>query len=175
VGLSALELRSEQYGTIRAQSCVRGNVNPQISRLCNGPDRDPNPARRSLDLRRQHCPASCEERRGISKSAAVGAGAGLPCSKPASFQFGRACATLHVGQRHGPVLEQKVRDCPRHAALKRGPSGSAPISGPVVFRGCYKLHRRTEPLQFNHGHSLTIINTSDQPGLRAGLFVSGLY
>jgi hypothetical protein len=43
-GLSALELRCEQYATIRAQSCVRGNVNSQISRLCNGPDRDPNPA-----------------------------------------------------------------------------------------------------------------------------------
>jgi hypothetical protein len=86
--LSELELRSEQYGTIRAQSCVRGNVNPQISRLGNGPDRDPNPARRSLDLKRQSCPASCEERRGISQSAAVGARAGLPCSMPASFQFG---------------------------------------------------------------------------------------
>jgi hypothetical protein len=71
---SALELRSEQYGTIRAQSCVRGNVNPQISRLGNGPDRDPNPARRSLDLKHQRCPASCEGRRGISQSAAVGAG-----------------------------------------------------------------------------------------------------
>jgi hypothetical protein len=67
VGLSALELRSEQYGTIRAQSCVRENVNPQISRLGNGPDRHPNPARRSLDLQRQRCPASCEGRRGISK------------------------------------------------------------------------------------------------------------
>jgi hypothetical protein len=78
VGLSALELRSEQYGTITAQSCVSGNVNPQISRLGNGPDRDPNPARRSLDLRRQRCPVSCEARRGISQSAAVGAGAGLP-------------------------------------------------------------------------------------------------
>src|SRR5713226_9324416 len=40
VGLSALELRSDQYATIRAQSCARGNVNPQISRLGNGPDRD---------------------------------------------------------------------------------------------------------------------------------------
>jgi hypothetical protein len=68
--------------------------------------------------------------------------------KPASFQFGRACATSHIGQRHGLVLKEKVRDCPRHAALKRGLSGSALISGPVVFRGCYKLHRRTEQLQF---------------------------
>ena len=65
VGLSALELRSDQYATIRAQSCARGNVNPQISRLGNGPDRDPNPARRSLDLQRQSCSASCVGRRGI--------------------------------------------------------------------------------------------------------------
>ncbi|HXQ04151.1 MAG TPA: hypothetical protein VN831_05290 [Bradyrhizobium sp.] len=43
VGLSALELRSDQYATIRAQSCARGNVNPQISRLGNGLDRDPSP------------------------------------------------------------------------------------------------------------------------------------
>ena len=40
VGLSELELRFDQHATIRAQSCVRGNVNPQISRLGNGPDRD---------------------------------------------------------------------------------------------------------------------------------------
>src|SRR5258708_39407611 len=40
VGLSALELRFDQHATIRAQSCVRGNLNPQISRLGNGPDRD---------------------------------------------------------------------------------------------------------------------------------------
>jgi len=26
----------------------------------------------------------------------------------------------HVGQRHGLVVKYEVRDCPRHAALKRG-------------------------------------------------------
>ena len=41
----------------------------------------------------------------------------------------------HVGQPLGLVVEYKVRDCPRHAALKRGLSGSALVSGPVVSRG----------------------------------------
>jgi hypothetical protein len=41
----------------------------------------------------------------------------------------------HVGQRHGLVVKQLIRDRPGHAALKRGPSGSALVSGPVVFRG----------------------------------------
>jgi len=41
----------------------------------------------------------------------------------------------HVGERHGLVVEQKVRDRPGHAALKRGLSGSALISGSVVSRG----------------------------------------
>jgi hypothetical protein len=59
------------------------------------------------------------------------------------------------------------RDRPRHAALKRGLSGSALISGPVVFRGCYKLHRRTEQLQFNHGHSLTCPRTATPVEARA--------
>jgi hypothetical protein len=41
----------------------------------------------------------------------------------------------HVGQRHGPIVKQLIRDHPGHAALKRGLSGSALISGSVVFRG----------------------------------------
>ena len=41
----------------------------------------------------------------------------------------------HVGQRHGPIVKQLIRDRPGHAALKRGLSGRALISGPVVFRG----------------------------------------
>jgi hypothetical protein len=31
-----------------------------------------------------------------------------------------SAVTSHIGQRHRLVLEQKVRDCPRHATLKRG-------------------------------------------------------
>jgi hypothetical protein len=31
-----------------------------------------------------------------------------------------SAVTSHVGQRHGLVVKQKVRDCPGHAALKRG-------------------------------------------------------
>jgi hypothetical protein len=41
----------------------------------------------------------------------------------------------HVGQRHGPIVKQLIRDRPGHAALKRGLSGSALVSGPVVSRG----------------------------------------
>jgi hypothetical protein len=33
------------------------------------------------------------------------------------------------------------------------------------------VHRRTGQFQFNQTHSLTLRNTCDQPGLRAGLFV----
>jgi hypothetical protein len=40
----------------------------------------------------------------------------------------------HVGQRHGLIVEYKVRDRPGHAALKRGLSGSAPRSIPGVLR-----------------------------------------
>src|SRR5258705_375680 len=41
----------------------------------------------------------------------------------------------HVGQRHGLIVKQLIRDRPGHAALKRGLSGSALVSGSVVFRG----------------------------------------
>jgi hypothetical protein len=41
----------------------------------------------------------------------------------------------HVGQPHGLIVEYKVRNRPGHAALKRGLSGSALVSGPVVSRG----------------------------------------
>ena len=40
-------------------------------------------------------------------------------------------------------------------------------TGPVVFRGCYKLHRQTEPLQFNHGHPLTFPRTATLVEARA--------
>jgi len=40
----------------------------------------------------------------------------------------------HVGQPHGLVVKQQVRDRPGHAALKRGLSGSALVSGSVVSR-----------------------------------------
>jgi hypothetical protein len=165
VGLSALELRSEQYGTIRAQSCVRGNVNPQISRLGNGPDQDPNPARRSLDLQRQSCPASCEGRRGNSKSAAVGARAGLPCSKPASFQFGLACATLPIGQRHGLGAEGSglSKACRIEARSKRQRTNFRPRSIPGVLQTA----QTGGAIQFNQGHSLTFPRTATLVEARA--------
>ena len=43
-------------------------------------------------------------------------------------------------------VEYKVRDRPGHAALKRGLSGSALVSGPVVSRGCsVKAMKRNGP------------------------------
>jgi hypothetical protein len=84
-------------------------------------------------------------------------------------------STSHVGQRHGLVVELKVPDCPRHAALKGGPGNSAPGSDPVVFRGSgSSVTNCTDGrsnCRFNHGHSLTLIHTCDLPGPRAGLFV----
>jgi hypothetical protein len=44
-------------------------------------------------------------------------------------------AGSHVGPPHGLIVEYKVRNRPGHAALKRGLSGSALVSGPVVSRG----------------------------------------
>ena len=46
-----------------------------------------------------------------------------------------SAVTSHVGQPHGLVVEYKVRDRPGHAALKRGLSANALVSGPVVSRG----------------------------------------
>jgi hypothetical protein len=43
-----------------------------------------------------------------------------------------SAVTSHVGQPHGLVVEYKVRDRPGHAALKRGLSGSALVSGLLV-------------------------------------------
>ena len=66
--------------------------------------------------------------------------------KTADVQFGVVMTTTdehsvstlasHVGQRHGLIVKHQVRDRPGHAASKRGLSGSALVSGPVVSRGC---------------------------------------
>ena len=41
----------------------------------------------------------------------------------------------HVGQRHGPIVKQLIRDRPGHAALKRGLSGNTLVSGPRSIPG----------------------------------------
>jgi hypothetical protein len=130
LSLSEFELRFDQYAIIRAQSCVRGNVNPQISRLGNGPDRDPNPARRSLDLQRQSCPASREGRRGISKSAAVGAG-------PVVFRGSGCSVTNCTDGRSNCSLTTAFTDlsADRHACGGEGsPDKPVSISGTWIDR-----------------------------------------
>src|SRR5216684_2085823 len=49
----------------------------------------------------------------------------------------------HVGQRHGLVVEQKVRDRPGHAALKRGLGGSAPRR--IPGGGLRQSHEKKRP------------------------------
>jgi hypothetical protein len=142
VGLSALELRSEQYGTIRAQSCVRGNVNPQISRLGNGPDRDPNPARRSLDLQRQSCSASCEGR--LHQQI----GGCRRRSGPAIFTARiipiRACMRdFAYWPAARACLEAEGSGCRIEARSKRQRTNFRPCNIPGVGLLCYKLHRRS--------------------------------
>jgi hypothetical protein len=59
----------------------------------------------------------------------------------------------HVGQPHGLIVEYKVRNRPGHAALKRGLSGSALVSGPRSIPGCSvkamkRMAQRKEALEF---------------------------
>jgi len=88
--------------------------------------------------------AHCAEHLGLkmSKGHVVGEAASVDLSVVMTVRIAAndkhmlSTVASHVGQPSGLVVEQKVRDCPGHAALKRGLSGSAPTSCSVVFRGC---------------------------------------
>ena len=55
----------------------------------------------------------------IRKAAEVQSGAVMTARIAATDEHAVSTVTSHVGQRHGLVVEQKVRDCPGHRLSKR--------------------------------------------------------
>ena len=85
----------------------------------------------------------------IRKTADVQFGVVMTARIAATDEHTVSTVSPHVGQRHGLVVKQKVRDCPGHAASKRGLSGSALVSGPVVSR----VFRQKRGVLAEIGHS----------------------